>query len=267
MLFSSLEFLYLFLPLSLIIYFLAPKRVRNAVLLVESLVFYAYGEIRMLWVMLLAILLNFVSGLLIFRAATKKVKRLTLGVAVGLNIALLGFFKYTDFLLENIGLSPLGIVLPLGISFYIFQAMSYVCDVYRGAAAQRSLIDFGAYVTMFPQLVAGPIVRYCLSIGRADFPILPRGSASSRWDLPKRSYLPTVRGRYEKYFWAQVTVILRLSASGRLLFSLLFRSITISEATRIWPSDSDGYSGFIFRGISTILIFQGVLPISGGGGI
>lgn len=161
MLFSSLEFLYLFLPLSLIIYFLAPKRMRNAVLLMESLVFYAYGETRMLWVMLLAILLNFVSGLLISRAANKNAKRLILGIAVGLNVALLGFFKYTDFLLENIGLSPLGILLPLGISFYIFQAMSYVCDVYRGAVAQRSLIDFGAYVTMFPQLVAGPIVRYC----------------------------------------------------------------------------------------------------------
>ena len=161
MLFSSLEFLYLFLPLSLIIYFLAPKRMRNAVLLAESLVFYAYGETRMLWVMLLAILLNFVSGLLISRAAKKNAKRLILGIAVGLNVALLGFFKYTDFLLENIGLSPLGSLLPLGISFYIFQAMSYVCDVYRGAVAQRSLIDFGAYVTMFPQLVAGPIVRYC----------------------------------------------------------------------------------------------------------
>ena len=161
MLFSSLEFLYLFLPLSLIIYFLAPKRARNAVLLAESLIFYAYGEIRMLWVMLLAILLNFGAGLLISRAATRKAKRLILGISVGLNVSLLGFFKYTDFFLENIGVTPLGIVLPLGISFYIFQAMSYVCDVYRGATAQSSLVDFGAYVTMFPQLVAGPIVRYC----------------------------------------------------------------------------------------------------------
>ena len=157
MLFSSLEFLYLFLPIAVAFYFLAPRRARNLVLLIESLVFYAWGEIGLLWVMLLVIILNFSGGLLIVRL---KAKRLILGIVVGLNVAILGFFKYTDFLLENIGLSPLGIALPLGISFYIFQAMSYVCDVYRGIEPQRNLVSFAAYVTMFPQLVAGPIVRY-----------------------------------------------------------------------------------------------------------
>ena len=157
MLFSSLEFLYLFLPMAVGLYFLAPRRARNLVLLIESLVFYAWGEIRLLWVMLLVIILNFLGGLLI---GGLKAKRLTLGIIVGLNVAILGFFKYADFFLENIGCPPLGIALPLGISFYIFQAMSYVCDVYRGTEPQRNLISFGAYVTMFPQLVAGPIVRY-----------------------------------------------------------------------------------------------------------
>ena len=157
MLFSSLEFLYLFLPIAVAFYFLAPRRARNLVLLIESLAFYAWGEISLLWVMLFVILLNFVGGLLIERV---RARRTVLCVTVALNIAVLAFFKYTDFFLENLGFSPLGIVLPLGISFYIFQAMSYVCDVYRGVSAQKSLVSFGAYVTMFPQLVAGPIVRY-----------------------------------------------------------------------------------------------------------
>ena len=157
MLFSSLEFLYLFLPLSVALYFALPQRFRNLALLCESLIFYVYGEIRLLWVMLGVMALNFTAGLIISRGRAKKA---TLITCVSLDVAILAFFKYTDFFLENIGAKPLGIILPLGISFYIFQAMSYVIDVYKGAVAQKSAISFGAYITMFPQLVAGPIVRY-----------------------------------------------------------------------------------------------------------
>ena len=157
MLFSSLEFLYLFLPLAVALYFAVPRKFRNVALLCESLIFYAYGEIRLLWVMLGVILLNFTAGLIIDRGRAKKA---TLVICVALDASILAFFKYTDFFLENIGAKPWGIILPLGISFYIFQAMSYTVDVYRGAVAQRSVISFGAYITMFPQLVAGPIVRY-----------------------------------------------------------------------------------------------------------
>ena len=162
MLFSSLEFLYLFLPLAVLVYFLLPRapRLRNIALLAFSIVFYAYGEIKLLWVMLLCVVANYLFGLII-SASCKKFKRVALLLAVAFNVALLGFFKYTDFLLESIGVSPLGIALPLGISFYVFQAMSYVLDVYRGdVAAQKNIISFGTYVMMFPQLVAGPIVRY-----------------------------------------------------------------------------------------------------------
>lgn len=161
MLFSSLEFLYLFLPLTLVIYFAVPKFLRNGVLLAASIVFYAYGEIRLLWVMLLTVALNYGFGLAIGVAKSAVVKRALLIFAVSLNVGALVLFKYTDLLLETAGIKPLGIVLPLGISFYIFQAMSYVIDVWRGEVeAQRSPVTFGAYVMMFPQLVAGPIVRY-----------------------------------------------------------------------------------------------------------
>lgn len=162
MVFSSNEFLFLYLPLSLILYFAVPMAWRNPVLFAVSLVFYGWERPIYLLVMLAVIVLNFVFGYLIDRAGqdTKKRKR-ELIIGVVLNLLILGFFKYADFLLENLSLEPLGIALPVGISFYTFQSMSYIIDVYRGTSpVQRSFVSFGTYVSMFPQLIAGPIVRY-----------------------------------------------------------------------------------------------------------
>ena len=151
MLFSSLEFLFLFLPLSLCLYFILPRRWRNLSLLVSGLVFYAFGEIGALPVMLLSIALNYAFALILQKLRGKRsALRYVLAVAVAYNIGQLVYFK----------LQPLS-ELPIGISFYTFQALSYVIDVYReSVAANRSLIDFGAYISLYPQLVAGPIVRY-----------------------------------------------------------------------------------------------------------
>ena len=169
MLFSSLEFLYCFLPVTLVLYFALPLRCRNAVLLVSSLVFYAWGGPPFLLLMVLTVLMDYGFGRLIhrFRDSAHK-KKCVLALAVAANLLLLAFFKYTDFLIESLAripvfaeLKPLGITLPIGISFYTFQALSYVIDVYRGdAEVQRNPFRFGLYVSLFPQLIAGPIVRY-----------------------------------------------------------------------------------------------------------
>ena len=165
MLFSSLPFLFYFLPCALGLYFLAPRRLKNAALLLCSLVFYAWGEPRFVLFMAAAILQGYTAARLMERYPARR--RLLLTLSAVLSLGLLGYCKYADFLISGFnavtGLSVplLRITLPIGISFYTFQILSYVIDVYRGdAPAQRSLIDLAAYIAMFPQLVAGPIVRY-----------------------------------------------------------------------------------------------------------
>ena len=166
MLFSSLSFLYYFLPCVLIIYFLAPKKLKNSVLLLSSLFFYAWGEPKYVLLMLLAILCGYLFALLIERYRGRRLSRLFLILSVSLSAAILGFFKYADFFIQNfnavtgLSLPLLRIALPIGISFYTFQLISYTVDVYRGVPAQRSFIDLAAYISLFPQLIAGPIVRY-----------------------------------------------------------------------------------------------------------
>lgn len=168
MVFSSLTFLFLYLPLTLLVYFLSPLRWRNFVLLVVSLLFYGWGEPVYIVIMFLSIIIDYTHGLLVekFRSDDKKA-RWFVAQSVIFNLALLGFFKYWDFIAANLSLIPgidlpqLGIPLPIGISFYTFQTMSYTIDVYRkDAPVQRNMVDFGAFVTMFPQLIAGPIVQY-----------------------------------------------------------------------------------------------------------
>ena len=173
MVFSSSVFLMAFLPLTLLAYFIVPARMvkaRNAVLLASSLVFYGWGEPKYIVVMLFSIVFNYVSGLIIGKYTgidNKHRAKPMLVLCVFGNLALLGIFKYTDFVLDTVnrltaaGLTLPGIALPIGISFYTFQTMSYIIDVYRGKVEpQKNLITFGAYVALFPQLIAGPIVRY-----------------------------------------------------------------------------------------------------------
>ena len=168
MLFSSIPFLYYFLPLTLLCYFLAPRRAKNAVLLLFSLVFYAWGEPKYVLFMVASILQGYLFGRLVekYRNYPRRSK-LFLTVSVLFSLLLLGYCKYADFFIRSFnavtGLSVplLRVALPIGISFYTFQILSYVVDVYRGTvAAQRNLIDLGTYIAMFPQLIAGPIVRY-----------------------------------------------------------------------------------------------------------
>ncbi len=166
--FSSLTFLFAYLSLTLAVYFLTPLRWRNLVLLAVSLFFYGWGEPVYLSIMILSILIDYTHGLLVekYRDNDRRA-RWFVGQSVVFNLLLLGFFKYWDFLAANLSLLPgvrlpqLGIPLPIGISFFTFQTMSYTIDVYRrDAPVQRNIITFGAFVTMFPQLIAGPIVKY-----------------------------------------------------------------------------------------------------------
>ena len=168
MLFSSIPFLYYFLPLVMVLYFLVPRRGKNTVLLLSSLVFYGWGEPKLLFLMIFTIVLFWACGLAIGRAGEQRQKKFWLLVSVVISVALLGLFKYADFFigsfnsLTGLGLPMLRLALPVGISFYTFQCLSYTIDVYRGEVPpQKNILSFGAYVSMFPQLIAGPIVRYC----------------------------------------------------------------------------------------------------------
>ena len=168
MLFSSLTFIFLFLPVVLAVYYLAPLKIRNLLLLLASLIFYAWGEPVYMVLMILSILLNYCCGREIAANAEDERKaHRGMIFAVAVNLALLFFFKYYGFFLElvnsvtSVELTYRELALPVGISFYTFQGISYVVDVYRGKAkAQRSLLNFALYIALFPQLIAGPIVRY-----------------------------------------------------------------------------------------------------------
>ena len=167
MLFSSIPFLFYFLPAVLIVYFLVPNFLKNGVLLAFSLFFYGWGEPKYVVLMVASILMFWGCGLAIGRTEERKRKKFWLLVSVVVSLGLLGIFKYADFFIASVnsvtGLSLplLRIALPVGISFYTFQCLSYTVDVYRGdVPPQKNILSFGAYVSMFPQLIAGPIVRY-----------------------------------------------------------------------------------------------------------
>lgn len=168
MLFSSIVFLFTFLPVILILYYLVPRRLKNAVLLLCSLVFYTWGEPVYIFLMIFSIIFNYISGLDIARnLKNRRAARGSLIFNLIVNLGILGFFKYEGFLLDSLNsVLPVDIpyrelALPIGISFYTFQILSYIIDVYRqNVKAQKNFMDFALYVTMFPQLIAGPIVRY-----------------------------------------------------------------------------------------------------------
>lgn len=152
MVFSSITFLFLFFPIVLVAYFALPERFRNFVLLIASLFFYAWGEPVYILLMLLSIAFNYFAGLELSVQTDQKMKKMQLFIAVAINLSVLALFKYCTFL---------HLSLPIGISFYTFQAMSYIIDVYRGnAPVQKNILNFALYIAMFPQLIAGPIVKY-----------------------------------------------------------------------------------------------------------
>lgn len=167
MLFSSITFLYCFLPCVLLVYFVVPDRMKNTVLLLASLFFYGWGEPKYLIFMLSSVTQSYAAALLVERFRGTKIAKAALAVSAAASLGLLAYCKYADFFIGNCnavtGLSVplLRVALPVGISFYTFQILSYVIDVYRGdVPAQRNFIDLAMYVAMFPQLIAGPIVRY-----------------------------------------------------------------------------------------------------------
>ena len=169
MVFSSILFMFIYLPVVLFLYYISPVRWRNPILFVANLVFYGWGEPVFIVLMLFSITINYINGLLIgrWRLTQQKKAKTVLIINVVINLALLGFFKYYDLIAETLSLlpfidiKPLGIALPIGISFYTFQTMSYPIDVYRGdTPPNRSLAQVALYISFFPQLIAGPIVRY-----------------------------------------------------------------------------------------------------------
>lgn len=168
MVFSSLIFLFMFLPLALIIYYVSPKVLRNCILFIVSLIFYAWGEPVYIVIMIFSTIFDYINGVLIDKYRDRKgITKAIFINSIIINLGILGFFKYYGFVVDNINtifnlnLPVETLPLPVGISFYTFQTMSYVIDVYLGKVqAQKNIISFGTYVTMFPQLVAGPIIKY-----------------------------------------------------------------------------------------------------------
>ncbi len=165
MLFSSMSFIFVFLPIVLLLYLVSKKELHNPILLVASILFYAWGEPKYLAIMLLTILINYVAAIAIDKYKTHKKIILILGIIV--NLGFLIYFKYFNFLIENINgifqtnIHALNIIMPIGISFYTFQALSYVIDVYRGECkVQKDIYKLALYICLFPQLIAGPIVKY-----------------------------------------------------------------------------------------------------------
>jgi len=242
MLFSSIPFLFYFLPAVLILYFLVPRALKNTVLLLFSLVFYAWGEPKYVFLMISTIGLFYGCGIAIGKCQRKGWKRFWLIVSVVVSLALLAVFKYADFLIGSVNsvagtkIPLLKLALPIGISFYTFQCLSYTVDVYRGnAQVQMNPISFGAYVSLFPQLIAGPIVRYVDVARELD-------SRTHSWEdfsLGMRRFLI---GLAKKILLAnqlgQLTELFRTSGEKSVLFYWMY---AIAFALHIY-FDFSGYS-------------------------
>ena len=169
MVFSSITFLFYFLPIVLGVYYLSPKKLKNIVLLLASMFFYFYGEPKYVTIMIISIAITYIAGLLVdkYREKDKLKSKIFLGLSIVISIGILIYFKYTNFLIENINLwlkdkiDFIYVILPIGISFYTFQLISYIIDVYRNdAKVQKNPLKLAMYISFFPQLIAGPIVRY-----------------------------------------------------------------------------------------------------------
>ena len=255
MLFSSIPFLYYFLPSVLILYFLVPKKLKNTVLLISSLVFYGWGEPKYVIMMVASIIIGFVSGLLIEATNEKSKKKLILTINIIINLGFLGFFKYSNFFIENfnnvtgLSLKLLNVALPIGISFYTFQILSYAVDVYRGTVkAQKKLINLATYITMFPQLIAGPIVRYSdivdsLTERKINFEKISTGLRRFIIGLSKKILLANALG--------ELCVTFKASDDKSLLFYWLY---AVAFCLQVY-FDFSGYSDMAI-GLGKILGFE-----------
>ncbi|MBR5295160.1 MAG: MBOAT family protein [Clostridia bacterium] len=240
MLFSSIPFLFYFLPIALFLYALTPKKLKNFTLLLVSLVFYAWGEVRLVALMMLTVFSGYILGILTEKFP--RYKKVFLFFAVALGLGFLGYFKYADFFIENInaitGLSIplLKVTLPIGISFYTFQLISYNIDVYRGEGpAQKNFISLAAYISLFPQLIAGPIVRYRdvaqqLTFRTHSFEKISLGIRRLVLGLSKKVLIANTLG--------EVCAIFKESQDKSVLFFWLY---AISYALHIY-FDFSGYS-------------------------
>ena len=267
MVFSSFTFLLGFLPLFLAVYFLLPVRLHNGMLFLGSLIFYAWGEPVYVTLLLFSTLVDYVHGILVDRFRGRRAAKAALLSSVLINAGLLCVFKYSGLLVETwnsltgLGIPVPGFKLPIGISFYTFQTMSYTIDVYRGKApVQKNIIAFGAYVSMFPQLIAGPIVRY-VSVQKE----LDQRSAGFWWVWEKRCCWQIPSEPCGICIWEG-----RMSAAleaGWEFWPLACRSTMIFPAIRIWLLVWDACWDFPSRRILHIPIFPAALRSSGGAGI
>ncbi len=273
MLFSSITFLYYFLPLMLAFYFASdfierlvlgrilrlaqtgtPGKAKNIVLLLGSLIFYAWGEPRYVILMVVSILAGWFFGLLLEKYRGKGVGRLVCVLSVGISLSFLLYFKYGNFFLENLGavtgqeLPLIQAALPIGISFYTFQIISYTLDVYRGERAERNLINLAAYITMFPQLIAGPIVRYAGIAGRME----KRGHS---WEEASEGIRRFVIGLAKKILLAnqlgELCGVFRDSSDKSVLFYWLYAAALILQIY----FDFSGYSDMAI-GLGRVLGFH-----------
>jgi len=242
MLFSGIPFLYYFLPAVVLAYFLVPRCLKNAVLLVFSLVFYAWGEPKYVFLMIATIGLFYGCGIAIGKSQRKGWKKFWLILSVVISLGLLAVFKYADFFLGSINsvtgadIPLLKLALPIGISFYTFQCLSYTIDVYRGnAQVQKNPISFGAYVSLFPQLIAGPIVRYVDVARELD-------SRQHSWELIGQGLRRFLVGLAKKILIAnqlgELTNLFRASGEKSVLFYWLY---AIAFSLHIY-FDFSGYS-------------------------
>lgn len=255
MLFSSIPFLYYFLPSVLIAYYLAPKPAKNMVLLLASLVFYGWGEPVYVFLMAGTIVMAYGFGRLMEKMTSSFGKKISLGISVAISLGILGYFKYADFFITNVNRATgltiplLRVVLPIGISFYTFQLISYLIDVYRGTvAAQRSVIKLATYITMFPQLIAGPIVRYAdverqLSSREITFSKIAYGIRRFVFGLGKKILIANVLGEFCSQFHA--------TADKSVLF---FWAYAIAVSLQIY-FDFSGYSDMAI-GLGSMLGFE-----------
>ncbi|KMT22864.1 MBOAT family O-acyltransferase [Clostridium cylindrosporum] len=231
MVFSSLVFLFIFLPLIVLMYYISPKRYRNLTLLVGSLIFYGYGGVRFLIVVLLSIILNYCFGVLVHEYRLYKIKkRLVLILAVVVNLVILAYFKYFNFFVDNynalFGESYVfsKVIMPIGISFFTFQALSYVIDVYNGDKFQRKITDLALYIVLFPQLIAGPIVRYrdvASQINKRDENINDFGEGVERFilGLGKKVLIANILGEVANDTFEAESISVMLSWVGIIAYT------------------------------------------------